>query len=196
MMYKKVVVPLDGSRLAEAALPHLEEIAKGCSIPQVLLISVTELLKGEIDGRLVQRVEPFVSESHVAEGMPEVGETQWGVVFKSRAPDVQDIPARMGKMAKTASDYLCRIAEGLEAKGFNVTATVLLGHPAEQIVKYVNEQEADLIIMASTGKSKMSRWDMSHVAEKVIKGTRSPVLLVKPGPDFQETKPRRTGVAF
>ena len=34
-MYKKVVVPLDGSKLAELALPHLEEIGKGCSIPEV-----------------------------------------------------------------------------------------------------------------------------------------------------------------
>jgi nucleotide-binding universal stress UspA family protein len=196
MMYKKVVVPLDGSKLAEAALPHLEEIAKGCSIPQVLLISVTELLKGEIDSSLARRPEPYVSERHVTEGMPEVGKTQWGIVFQSRAPDIQDIPMRMGKMAKTASDYLCRIGEDLEAKGFNVTATVLVGRPEEQIVKYVNEQQADLIIMASTGKSKMSRWDMSHIAEKVVKGTRSPVLLVKPGPDFQETKPKRKGVAF
>jgi nucleotide-binding universal stress UspA family protein len=194
MMYKKVVVPLDGSRLAESALPHLEEIAKGCSIPEVMLISVTEIVKGRIPTGEVY--EPVVSERHVAEGMPEVGTTQWGPVFSSRAPDVQEMPMRLGKMAKTASDYLCRIAEGLEAKGFNVTATVLLGSPAEQIVKYVNEQGADLLIMASTGKSKMSHWDMSHIAEKVIKGTRIPVLLVKPGPDFKETKPKRRGLAL
>jgi nucleotide-binding universal stress UspA family protein len=193
-MYKKVVVPLDGSKLAELALPHLEEIAKGCSIPEVMLISVTEMVKGRIPSGEVY--EPFVPERPVAEALPDFGKTQWGVVFKSRAPDIQEIPARMGKMAKTASDYLCRIAEGLEAKGFNVTATVLLGDPAHEIVRYVNDEKADLVVMVSTGKSKISRWDMSHIAEKVIKDTRIPVLLVKPGPDFKETRPKRKGVAL
>jgi nucleotide-binding universal stress UspA family protein len=193
-MYKKVVVPLDGSKLAELALPHLEEIAKGCSIPDIMLISVTEIVKGRIP--VGEVYEPFVSESHVAEGMPEVSTTQWGPVYSSRDPDVQEIPVRLGRMAKTASDYLCRIAEGLEAKGFCVTATVLLGRPAEQIVRYVNEQKADLIVMVSSGKSKIRRWDMSTIAARVIKDTRAPVLLVKPGPDFKETRPKRKGVAL
>jgi nucleotide-binding universal stress UspA family protein len=194
MMYKKVVVPLDGSRLAEAALPHLEEIARGCSIPEVLLISVTEKVKGRITQGKVY--EPFIPEGPVAEGAPNVSMTQFYVVFGEHAHGVQDMPMELGKMAKTASDYLCRTAEGLETKGYNVKATVLIGSPAEQIIQYVNQQGADLLIMASTGKSKMSRWDMSHIAEKVIKGTRIPVLLVKPGPDFKETKPRRRGVAL
>ena len=193
-MYKKVVVPLDGSKLAELALPHLEEIAKGCNIPEVMLISVTETVKGRIP--VGEVYEPFVPERPVAKVMPDIGETQWGVVFSSRDPDVQEIPVRLGKMAKTASDYLCRIAEGLEVKGFCVTATVLLGSPAEQIVRYVNKQKADLIIMASAAKAKGSRWDMSNIAEKVIKETTTPVLLVKPSPDFRETKPKRKGVAL
>jgi nucleotide-binding universal stress UspA family protein len=192
-MYKKVVVPLDGSKLAELALPHLEEIAKGCSIPDVMLISVTEIVKGRIP--VGEVYEPFVSESHVAEGMPEVGTSQWGPVYSSRV-GVQEIPVRTGKMAKTAADYLCRVAEELEKKGFCVTATVLYGRPAEQVVRYVNEQQADLIVMASSGKSKISRWDMSTIAARVIKDTLAPVLLVKPAPDFKETRPRRKGVAF
>jgi nucleotide-binding universal stress UspA family protein len=165
-----------------------------CPIHEIMLISVTEVVKGRIP--VGEVYEPFVSESHVVEGMPEVGTTQWGPAFSSRAPDVQEIPAKLGKMAKTASDYLSRVAEGLEAKGFDVTATVLFGNPAEQIVKYVNEQRADMLIMASTGKPKISRWDMSHIAAEVVKGTRIPVLLVKPGAGFRETKPKRKGVAL
>jgi nucleotide-binding universal stress UspA family protein len=194
MMYKKVVVPLDGSRLAESALPHLEEIAKGCSIPEVLLISVTEKVKGKIMQSKVY--EPFVPEGPVEEGAPNMSLTQFYVVFHEHTHGVQEMPAELGKMARTASDYLCRIAEAMETRGFNVKATVLIGSPAEEIVKYVNQQGADLLIMASTGKSKISRWDMSHIAEKVVKGTRIPVLLVKPGPDFKETKPKRRGVAL
>jgi nucleotide-binding universal stress UspA family protein len=193
MMYNRVVVPLDGSKLAETALPHLEEIARGCNVQEIMLISVTEAVKGRIPVEDVY--EHPVSERHITEGMPEVGTTQWGPVYSSRVPDVQEIPVRLGKMAKTAGDYLCRIAEKLDAKGLNVTATVLIGEPADQIVKYVNEQKADLLIMASTGKPKMSRWDISHIAEKVIKDFPGQVLLVKPAPNFKETKPKRRGVS-
>ena len=42
MEYNKVIVPLDGSKLAESVLPHVEKIAKGCAIPQVILVTVTE----------------------------------------------------------------------------------------------------------------------------------------------------------
>jgi len=45
-MYKKILVPLDGSKLAECALPHVEELAKGCNPEEVILVSVTERVKG------------------------------------------------------------------------------------------------------------------------------------------------------
>ena len=51
-MYTKIVVPLDGSDLAESTLPHLVGITKGCQSPQVLLISVTEGLKAKVPGAL------------------------------------------------------------------------------------------------------------------------------------------------
>jgi nucleotide-binding universal stress UspA family protein len=192
-MYKKVVVPLDGSKLAELALPHLEEIAKGCSIPEILLISVTEKVTSHVS-------KDIISEDYIA---PRKGDTQpsmlvpytGSVVYASANAPTPKVKITLGKMAKTASNYLCKVAEGLEKKGFRVTAIVLYGNPAEQIVYYVNEQKADLIVMASTGKSKISRWDMSRIAAKVIKDTQVPVLLIKPAPGFKETKSKRRGVA-
>ncbi|OGO06864.1 MAG: hypothetical protein A2Y92_03835 [Chloroflexi bacterium RBG_13_57_8] len=192
-MYKKVVVPLDGSKLAELALPHLEEIARGCNIADILLVSVTEKVQGRIPRGQV--FEDYVPESPTAEPLPTIGSAQMGIVYISRAAGVQEIPRTFGKMAKTASAYLCRKAEELEQKGFSVTATVLIGDPAAQIVNYADEQGADLIIMASVGKSKMSRWDMSNIAARVIKDTCVTVLLVKPPDSFKETRPRRRGVS-
>jgi nucleotide-binding universal stress UspA family protein len=193
-MYNKVVVPLDGSNLAELALPHLEEIATGCHIPDILLVSVTEEIKGQVGQSQVH--QPFVPEKPVAVPLPAAAAAQFAVIFDSHTYGVQDVAMTLGKMAKTATDYLCRVAEDLEKKGFDVTATILLGKPAEQIARYANEQGADLIIMASTGKSKISRWDMSTIAARVIKDTCIPVLLVKPDADFKETKPKRKGVAL
>ena len=193
-MYKKVVVPLDGSKLAELALPHLEEIAKGCSIPDILLVSATEKIEGRFSQK--QAFTPFPSEKSAVASLPVVGTSQFNIVYNTHASGIQEIPLTLGKMAKTAADYLCKIAEKLEEKGFNGTAASLLGNPAEQIPRYANEQEADLLIMASTGKSSLSRWDTSAIAAKVIKDTCVPVLLIKPAPDFKETKPKRRGVAL
>jgi len=193
-MYKKVVMPLDGSKLAELALPHLEEIGKGCSIPDVLLISVTEKIKGVIPQSGAQG--EFVPEKPVGAPLPLIEASQFNVVFSTYLAGVQQVPLTFGKMARTAADYLCKIAKDIEKKGFNVVATVLVGNPAEQIVRYVSEQGADLVIMASTGKSGLSRWNMSNITNKVVKESCAPVLVVKPGPDFKETKPKRKGVAF
>ena len=44
-MYKKIMIPLDGSEVAECALPHAEEIALKCGA-DIILVSVTERIKG------------------------------------------------------------------------------------------------------------------------------------------------------
>jgi len=41
-MYKKILVPLDGSELAECALDHVKAIAIGCQVPEVVLLRVIE----------------------------------------------------------------------------------------------------------------------------------------------------------
>jgi len=41
-MYQKIMVPLDGSKLAECVLPHVEAIAKGCNVRTVILVRVVE----------------------------------------------------------------------------------------------------------------------------------------------------------
>ena len=43
-MYKKILVPLDGSKLAECVLPHVKTIAAGVGVAQVLLLRVVEPL--------------------------------------------------------------------------------------------------------------------------------------------------------
>jgi len=191
-MYNRVVVPLDGSKLAEAALPHLEEIAKGCSIPEILLVSVTERIKGRIQQDRVFSTES--SKSYHA-SIPMVVPMQTGLLFSTHSTGIQEIPLALGKMAKTAYDYLCKIAKQLDEKGFRNQINVLAGKPAEEIVRFVEEQGADLVIMASQGKGGLNRWDISNIADKVIKTTKVPVMLVRPGLDFKETKPRRKGVS-
>jgi len=149
-MYKKILVPLDGSKLAECALPHVEELAKGCGTEEVILVSVTERVKGyralEDPGqRLGQRL----------------------------------IPEAFGKKEKQAQRYLDRIAKTMASIGINVSTEVLLWEPAEAIVGYAKQYECDLIVMASHGRSGPSRWAHGSVADKVLRASCIPVLMIR-----------------
>ena len=191
-MYRKVVVPLDGSKLAEAAIPHLEAIAGGCNIPEILLVSVTEKVKGRIP-----QTQAFDMPARPPADVlgVQLGQTQTGLIVSRDFIGVQEVPITLGKMARTAFNYLYKIADKLEKKGFSNSINILTGNPAEEIVKFVDEQKADLIVMASRGKSGINRWEMGNIAEKVVRTTNVSVMLVKPGPDFKETKPKRKGKA-
>ena len=58
-MYQHIMVPLDGSELAECVLPHLDSIAEGCYVKQISLVYVVEPLhiRGGLDSRLDDRLE-------------------------------------------------------------------------------------------------------------------------------------------
>jgi nucleotide-binding universal stress UspA family protein len=195
-MYKKVVIPLDGSRLAEQALAYLDEIKK--DDPQVVLVSVTEDITGRVPEK--ELFEPYISEHKFVKPPPLFYMLPPGMIVPSFAPDMtvahenREIPVPVGKMAATAKRYLHRIAKKLEEQGLNVTTNVLIGNPAKEIISFAEEQKADLIVMASTGKPGIKRWDMSNITEKVIRSTKISVMLVKPASDFKETKPKRKGV--
>ena len=149
-MYKKIMVPLDGSKLAESVLPHVEAIAKGTKAGEVILVSVTERVLG---------YRP------VTDYAQPTGEKL--------------IPEAVGKMEKQAQKYLDRVAKGLEAKGIKTETLVLLGNPAEEIILNAKHYGADLIIMASHGRSGISRWTHGSVADKVFRASSVPVLMVR-----------------
>ncbi len=58
-----------------------------------------------------------------------------------------------------------------------------MGEAAEQIVDFAGKEKADLIVMASHGRSGFSRWAMGSVAEKVFHGSSIPILLIKAPPE-------------
>jgi nucleotide-binding universal stress UspA family protein len=192
MDYNKLIVPLDGSKLAESVLPHVEKIARGCSIPQVILITITEPVQvktpaGERIERLPSRMQgPVLYYGNISSpvGGVAVPET------------IRDLPVTIGKMAKTGYDYLARMALQLQQAGLQVSVAVLIGNVADEIVRFAKSENADLIIMASRGKTTLRRWDVGNAAEKVFRSTDIPVFLVKPPPGFKETKPVRKGKAI
>ena len=189
-MYNRVLVPLDGSDLAEEALPHLQEMASGCHIPAIILVSVTE----QLEGRVKRRVSTLAVDGHIPPGSPPIlGNSVFGVVYTPDLRATPNMPSSLGKMEGTAFRYLTGVARRLEGAGLKASIAVLVGNPAEEILGFSKDQKADLIVIASRGRSGFSRWDLGNVADKIIRGADMPVFVVKPNPRFKETKPRRRG---
>ena len=159
-MYKKILVPLDGSKLAECALPHAEELAKGYSTEEVMLISVTEQVQGRTRA-------PEAQELYRSSDKPE---------FQGAS---REITVTFGKKQRQAQRYLGRIAKKLETKGIKVRTEVLFWPPAEAIASYAEDNGADIIVMSSHGHSGLSRWAHGSVADKVLRASRVPVLIVR-----------------
>jgi nucleotide-binding universal stress UspA family protein len=196
--YNKVIVPLDGSKLAESVLPHVEKIAKGCAIPQVILVTVTEPVRVKTPkGERLERLPTWHSTPVLFYGSVT---SYWGgsqgVPGGVVPASITDLPVTIGKMAKTGYNYLAKIAGDLEKKGVQVTVAVLIGNIAEEITHFAQEEKADLIVMASRGKTSLRRWDVGNAAQKVFRTTDIPILLVKPPVGFKETKPVRKGKAL
>jgi nucleotide-binding universal stress UspA family protein len=163
-MYKKILVPLDGSKLAECALPHAEELAKSCDAAEIILVSVTERVQGykAVEGS----TEPFVLSGG-------------GFGSSLRPPPQRIVPEAFGKKEKQADRYLSKIAGKLESKGVRVHTEVLFWPPAEAIASYAAQNGADIVVMSSHGRSGVSRWAYGSVADKVLRASCVPVLMVR-----------------
>jgi nucleotide-binding universal stress UspA family protein len=149
-MYKRILVPLDGSKLAESALAHAEQVAKGCGTEELVLVRVTE------------RVQAYTA-----------------VDDPSQPLRTRLVPEAIGREEKQARRYLGKIAEAIEAKGIKVAAEVLLGDPAEEIVIRARHPGCDLIVMSSHGRSGIHRWTHGSIADRVFRASPVPVLMVK-----------------
>ncbi len=149
-MIKNILVPLDGSNLAECVLSYVEELAAKLGADKVSLVSVTERVTG------FRAIEDPVSPSE-----------------QRLAPEAR------GKLERAAMRYLDRVGRGLEGKGIKVESEVLFGNPAVEISIYARHAGVDLIIMSSHGKGGPSRWARGSVADKVLKSVELPVMIIR-----------------
>jgi nucleotide-binding universal stress UspA family protein len=79
---------------------------------------------------------------------------------------------------KEAEIYLKKISEDLDKKGIAAATEVLVGNPAEEIIKYCREKGVDLIVMSTHGRSGVSRLVWGSVADKVFRSSHIPVLII------------------
>jgi nucleotide-binding universal stress UspA family protein len=151
-MYRKILVPLDGSELAECVLPHVIDIAKGPGGSEVVLFRVCD---------------PAV----VLADYPTDLNPGWEEHVEQETSHTQQ-QCRL---------YLDDIEKKLKEAGLNVTTDSGLGNPAELIVDYAARNQFDLIIMASHGRSGAVRWAYGSTSDKILRSSPVSVMMIKCG---------------
>jgi nucleotide-binding universal stress UspA family protein len=150
-MFERVLVPLDGSKVGESALPVIGQLADKLApgaIVEVTLIGVIALLR------------------------------HWVVVGEASAP-VSYTEEELNIIKDRVTDYLTTTGESLKSKGINVNIIVTSGNAAEEILKAADKVKANLIAMSTHGRSGLRRLAFGSITDKVLRGSRVPVLMVR-----------------
>lgn len=167
-MYKRILVPCDGSDLAQGAVfPHVVELGKHPGTEVVIL----RVIRAPV-GRSATAYRARAPEMPVA--LPE----------NEQDAHVAHHPIYKDQEIASAEDEARRSVAGaasvLKEQGVNVVTEVVIGDPAEEIVDYAAEKGVDLIVMCSHGRGGLSRWVFGSVTEKVLRATTVPLLVIRP----------------
>lgn len=168
-MLQKILVPLDGSELAEAVLPYVQEVFRRPEPVEVVLLQVVRLPQGRTAATFLPMGSDFPAEKQPATDL---------AVDAVRHPIYreQEIASARGD----AESYLKPLARQLRENGFESRVAVAFGRPAAEIVRFAEEEGMDMIAMCTHGRSGISRWMVGSVADKVLRGTNLPIMLVRP----------------
>ncbi len=142
-MYRKILVPLDGSKTAEGVLPHAKALAYSEGAELVLLTVAANLAMDFAfsDPALAVRAE-------------------------------QDQEER----SKT---YMAEVEKELKFAGFRVSTLLRIGAVADIILEVAEETQADVIAMSTHGRTGPARWLLGSVADRVVRNSKVPVLLIR-----------------
>ena len=153
-MYSCILVPLDGSKLAEKALAHAEGLAKSSGASVHLLMSMSRHYSGEtpIGGGLE-------SDQSVARTV-ELG----------RQLEEAEI--------QTAQQYLDHTATNLKNLGLETIVELTTGPAHEHVIDYAKQHGVDLIVMSTHGHGGLKRMLLGSTTDRVIRSGEVPVLVV------------------
>ena len=147
-MYKKIMMPLDGSKLAECVFPHVESLVKAGEVGEVVFVRI---------------VEPYNFSLLSGEGVP----------------DPEDI-ARLDAEARAVGEkYVQRVADRAKSNGTPVRGEVLIGRPPVKLAEYANSGGFDLVMIATHGRSGVSRWVWGGVADRLLRAVCIPIMMVR-----------------
>ncbi len=141
MMYKRILVPTDGSEFAKKAEMHALFLAKVTGA-EILAVSVTE--------------------NNFVNGIP-----------------LDDEIYQLNQILMERSEENLKEFDDLnENDDLKITHLIREGSPAKVILEVAKEEDIDLIVMGSSGKSGFDRFIMGSVADKVVNSAKCAVLVI------------------
>lgn len=159
-MYERILVPLDGSKLAQQALPYARAIAFARSA----------------DLELIEVVSPF------EELVRPPAEDEFAAVGAGSRFDPWPTPDEWATVSQRfREDARKRLAasESLIGSGVATRSAVLEGDAAETIIKEADTRPGTLIVIATHGRSGIGRWLVGSVTDKVVRHAHHPTLVVR-----------------
>ncbi len=152
-MFNRILVPLDGSNLAEAAVPIVQEIISGAKESRKIEVFLLQVVPSKV------------------EIVPELAPTTVRVPYSE---------AELEQINKSVTDYLYTISAALKVPNVTPRALVKVSDdPANEILKASDELKIDLIVISTHGRSGISRWAYGSVADKILRGGNTPVFMVR-----------------
>ncbi len=146
---RKILCPVDFSEPSESALSTAVDLAEHYSAEVVLMHAVND-------------IDPMPSPSYTL--TPQM---------------VEQIPQLMEQMQENARQALQNLIDQYIGRRVPADVLVTTGPPAHSIVNAVDELNADLIVIATHGRSGIRGFFFGSVAEKVVRTADCPVLTVK-----------------
>jgi nucleotide-binding universal stress UspA family protein len=180
-VFKKVLVPVDGSTLSEEVLPLATALLSGCATEVTLFI-----VADEPEG--TRRRRRGLSQPLPVGSMPASGGVGPDVLPASPPAYAESKGQALARREDELLTYLNDAGKALVATGHPVHAAVHFGHPAKEIVGFAKRGGFDLIVMATHGRSGLSERLHGSVTAEVIRSGVAPVLVVRPR---DRTKKRR-----
>ncbi|QPC82178.1 universal stress protein [Phototrophicus methaneseepsis] len=158
-MFQRVMIPLDGSDVAEQALDLLPSVAGNEAV--VILVGVTEL-----PGPVVSNY--FASPAMVGPDM---------IYPVGVALPAEDYDTVIGEVRSEAKTYLDGVAKRLSGL-YQVETLVLEGAPVEKLLDASHEVHADVIMMCSRKLTGLTRFFMGSVTHEIVDKSWLPVIVV------------------
>jgi nucleotide-binding universal stress UspA family protein len=151
-MYQILLVPLDGSPRAEMILPHVWDLAMQFKSKVIFLMVVEPPL---------QFVNPSLYDNSI------------------QADVIHDYLINYKRKKEEIISYLAGFQEVFRKKGIETNAFVEQGAVVENIISVAQRENADLIAIASHGRSGMSRVFYGSVAAGILQKIDRPMLIIR-----------------
>ena len=150
---ERLIVPLDGSDAAAEVLPHVAILASRMDIP-------------------VELVQVTVSEAEYYQAM--------SMGLRVLPPSLPSFRTFADRAEGEANEYVSDVRRRLQQQGVSsVEARLVQGAPADCIVDLASSRDNSLVAMTTHGRSGVGRMILGSVAERVVRQSGGPVLLVR-----------------